>query len=97
MLETLLTFFSQPPPAFDPVFIPWLSALIAGNIIILGSIWAALRYVAKITPWAGDDKIIQILTGVFTALKSGKSKGVECDEHVANAEGVCESCGHPIE
>ena len=97
MFETLLAFFSQAPPAFDPVFIPWLSALIAGNVIILGSIWAALRYIAKVTPWAGDDKIIQIITGVFTALKSGKDANAECVEHVANGEGICENCGHPIE
>jgi len=69
MWEAILRFFSQPPPAFDPVFIPWVTALIAGNIIIASAVWALLKYIAKITPWAQDDKIIQILTGAYVAVK----------------------------
>jgi hypothetical protein len=101
MWDMIVLFFSQPPPALDPTLIPWLTALIAGNIIIFSAVWAFLKYVAKATPWAGDDKILQILTGAVAAVRGAVSskKAVDrvCDEHVADGNGVCEKCGHQIE
>jgi hypothetical protein len=74
MWQTIINFFAQPPPALDPVFIPWLTALIAGNIIIATGVWALMKYIAKITPWAQDDKIIQIITGGLAAVKGAVSR-----------------------
>lgn len=68
MWEVIITFFSQAPPALDPVFLPWLGALISGNVILGTGVWALLKYIAKLTPWAGDDKIIQIFTGAVGAM-----------------------------
>ena len=95
MWDAIFTFFSQPPPALDPVFIPWVTALIAGNIIIFSGLWAFLKYIAKATPWAGDDKVLQILTGAFGALMGviKPSPEVECVEEEAHEEGVlCPTC-----
>lgn len=77
MWEAVVRFFSQPPPAVDPVFIPWVTALIAGNIIFFSGVWALLKYIAKLTPWAEDDKIIQIITGAFSAIKEAVSPSGE--------------------
>ena len=99
MFESIIAFFSHAPPAFDPVFIPWLTALIAGNVIIVSAVWAVLKYLAKVTPWAGDDKIIQIITGAIAAAKgvvTSKPKE-ECVEHVPDGNGKCEVCGHELE
>jgi hypothetical protein len=75
MFQPILDFFTNvPPPAFDPVFIPWISKLVAGNVIIFGGLWAFLKAIAKATPWAGDDKIIQILTGAVAAVKEAVKK-----------------------
>jgi len=102
MWDAIVLFFSQPPPAIDPTFIPWLSALIAGNVIVFSAVWAFLKYIAKATPWAGDDKILQIITGAFGAfmgvLKPGtKLQEVACEEHVSDGNGTCEKCGQQIE
>ncbi len=90
MWEALITFFSTPPPALDPVFIPWLTALIAGNIIIVSGLWALLKYIAKITPWAVDDKIVQIVTGGVTAVRDVVSPLIKKKE----APVVEEECAH---
>ncbi len=113
MWDAIVLFFSQPPPALDPTFIPWLTALIAGNVIVFSAVWALLKYVAKTTPWAGDDKILQIITGAFGAfmgvLRPGAAVERVCDhedcDHVecdhADCDHVvgevCPTCGHHIE
>jgi hypothetical protein len=107
MWDVVITFFSQPPPALDPVFIPWLAALIAGNVIIVSGTWALLKYIAKLTPWAEDDRILQIISGAYGAVKGAVSpiKAVDhvcddpatCDEHVVDGNGTCEKCGQDIE
>lgn len=38
---------------------------IQGNFITISLILAVLKMVAKETPWATDDKIIEILTGLM--------------------------------
>lgn len=35
------------------------------NIITIGLLLAILKEIAKATPWAVDDKILQILTGLI--------------------------------
>ena len=111
MWEVLITFFSQAPPALDPTFLPWLGKLISGNVIVGTGLWALLKHIAKLTPWAEDDKILQIISGAVAAVKGSVSSkkavdhvcdhedchSVECDEHVADGNGVCEKCGHDIE
>lgn len=66
--------FLHNPPALDPILVPFFTKFINGNIIWLGMLWVILKYVAKMTPWAGDDKIIQIITGLFSQLKREKKK-----------------------
>lgn len=111
MLQAIVDFFKAPPPAMDPTFIPWLTALIAGNIIVGTALWALLKYIAKNTPWAVDDKIIQIITGGWGAIKDavGKIKKKPVEEPIELVEEVqeatppppespvCPSCGHLID
>jgi len=42
-----------------------LLQIIQENIITIGLVLAILKAVAKETPWAVDDRIIEILTGFF--------------------------------
>ena len=98
MWEALITFFTQPPPALDPTLVPWVTAFIAGNVIVVSIVWALLKFIAKQTPWAGDDKIIQVFSGAFAAMKGAiKPKSKPCDEHEAGEEGLCSKCGQVIE
>ena len=77
MWEAIYAFFQAPAPALDPVLIPWIAAFIAGNIIVMTGVWALLKYIAKLTPWAEDDKILQIITGGFTAVKDAVKPKME--------------------
>ncbi len=90
----------------DPTFIPWLTALIGGNVIVFSAVWAFLKFVAKATPWAWDDKVLQILTGAFGAFMGVLRPGTkvvelteECDhtdcDHVVGEP--CPTCGKVIE
>jgi hypothetical protein len=96
MWEVIVNFFSQPPPAIDPLFIPWVTALVAGNIIFITGAWALLKYIASLTPWAEDDKIIQIITGGYAAVRDAVSPLVKKKEVVAAEDGCagCEECDH---
>ncbi len=107
MWDAIVLFFSQPPPTIDPTFIPWFTALIGGNVIVFSAIWAFLKYVAKATPWAGDDKILQIITGAFGAFMGVLRPGAaveKCDHEDCDHENcdhtvgeVCPTCGHVTE
>lgn len=113
MIEAIVAFFSTEPPAMDPTLIPWMTALVAGNIITVTGLWALLKYIAKQTPWATDDKILQIITGGVTAIKGAviplvgkkevpiekKEEMVEECEHKLDSPDaeVCGKCGQPIE
>ena len=91
MWEFIVSFFGAPPPALDPLFVPWIAALIAGNVIIGTGLWALFKYIAKLTQWAQDDKIIQIITGAYDAIKGAVSKERELPEF--SQEPKCEKCG----
>jgi len=41
----------------------WLLEFVKENLITIGLVLAILREIAAVTPWAVDNKIIQILTG----------------------------------
>lgn len=43
----------------------WVTAFISENWMLLGLALAVLKVIAKATPWAGDDQIVQIFTGFF--------------------------------
>jgi hypothetical protein len=43
----------------------WLLDFIKENVITMSIILAILKVIAIETPWAADDKIIEILTGIF--------------------------------
>jgi len=47
--------------ALDPILVAFLSK----NIITLGVALKLLKELAKATPWALDDKIVQIATGLI--------------------------------
>jgi len=94
MFQTIINYFSQPPPAFDPLFVPWITALIAGNIIVGTAIWTLLKYIAKLTPWATDDKIIQIITGAFGAVKDAVKRN-PAPVDLADGE-ICDKCGSAL-
>ena len=111
MIEAIVAFFSTEPPAMDPTLVPWIAALVAGNIITVTGLWAFLKYVAKLTPWAADDKILQIITGGVSAVKgavmplmkkgNGKKEMVveeKCVDgvHLLGDNGKCKKCGQPI-
>jgi hypothetical protein len=109
MWESIVTFFSQVPPAADPMIVPWVAGFIAGNIITITVIWTILKQVAKITPWAGDDKVIQIFTGVLGAVKTAVTPLLpkknsttpvvveECEHKPDSPNGeICANCGEPI-
>jgi len=42
----------------------WVLAFMAKNVITCGIIWKVLGAIAEATPWAVDDKIHQIITGI---------------------------------
>ena len=96
MLEQIILFFKTPPPAMDPLFVPWVAALIGGNIIIFTAFWALFKYIAKLTPWAEDDKIIQIVTGAYTAIKDAVGS-VKKNPPVEAESNACPICGHEME
>lgn len=75
MWETIYAFFQTSPLAFDTVVVPWVTALISGNIILLTGVWAVLKYIATITPWAIDNKILKLFTGGFVAVKDAITPG----------------------
>jgi len=92
MFQFVIDFFSTPPPAFDPLFIPWITALIAGNVIVFSGLWGLFKYIAKLTPWAEDDKIIQIISGAYGAIKEAiptRKKEIE----TTDPDVKCETCG----
>ena len=94
MFQFVIDFFATKPPALDPLFIPWVTALIAGNVIVFSGLWALLKYIAKLTPWAEDDKIIQIISGAYAAVKSAiPIKKKETNLGVAAPDTHCEKCG----
>ncbi len=43
----------------------WLIAFIQDNVFTIGAVLAVLKVVAKATPWAVDDQIVQVLTGLI--------------------------------
>lgn len=94
MIDLIQQFFQQAPPAIDPTLVPWMVDLIAGNIIVGTGLWALLKFIAKRTPWAGDDKIIQIVTGAFGAVKD--AVGPVKKDIVEPELDLCESCGLPV-
>ena len=49
-----------------------LLQIIQENIITIGLVLAILKTVAKETPWAMDDKIVEILTGFLKRQKNVK-------------------------
>ena len=94
MFQSVINFFGTAPPALDPLFVPWLAALIAGNVIVISGLWALLKYIAKLTPWATDDKIIQIITGAYDAVKGAVSSKELPEKMVAESvDGACDRCG----
>ena len=93
MFEMIINYFSQPPPALDPLFVPWITALIAGNIIIVSAMWALLKYIAKLTPWAVDDNIIQIITGAVGAIKEAVGTVKKTNDV---GEFTCDKCGSTL-
>lgn len=54
--------------ALDPI----LMAFLSGNLITLGLALKILKEIAKATPWAVDDKVIQIVTGFINRNKEIK-------------------------
>ena len=48
--------------SFDPILLDFVQ----GNAITIGLVFAILKVIAKNTPWAVDDEIVQILTGFFS-------------------------------
>ncbi len=43
----------------------WLIPFITKNVITLGIVVKALKILAKKTPWAADDEIVQLFTGLL--------------------------------
>lgn len=52
----------------------WLLDFIAHNNLTIVAALALLKGFAKITPWDGDDRIVETLTGAFKALNPLKRK-----------------------
>jgi len=46
-----------------------LLEFIKENIVTLGLVMVVLKEIAKATPWAVDDKVVQILTGFLEKRK----------------------------
>lgn len=55
---------------FDMVLIEFIQ----GNVFTIGLVLGILKILAKETKWAGDDKVISFLSGVFTSAKSQIAK-----------------------
>jgi len=79
-MDWLVHLFSTDPVMLDAVLVPWTQKFIGGNILTFTVLWAVLKYIAVITPWAKDDEILQILTGAakaakeaIVAIKNGKN------------------------
>lgn len=53
------------PVSLDIVMIPWLQKFVAGNLITIYMCKKLAEYIAKVTPWAKDDEILQIFTGAI--------------------------------
>lgn len=56
---------------------PYIVEFVSKNFLGLLLVREVLKRVAKITPWAGDDQIYQILTGLFGIIRNWKSSGME--------------------
>lgn len=53
----------------------WLLDFVGKNWLTISFALVLLKGVAKITPWAQDDEIVQILTGAFDLLRARKTNG----------------------
>jgi len=74
MFNSILSFFNPIKEGLDPFIFSGaeeITQIVGNNIITISLGLIILKWIAKKTPWAGDDKIHQILTGLFQLIKSG--------------------------
>ena len=51
---------------------PYITTFVSNNWIALSIFLGALKIVASMTSWVGDDKIYTLLSGLFTQVRGGK-------------------------
>lgn len=51
-----------------------LLKFISENILTITVFLGLLKGLAKITPWAGDDQVVQVFTGAFDKIKGSKKQ-----------------------
>jgi hypothetical protein len=55
----------------------YIKAFISNNSFFLLLVYSLLKGTAKVTPWAHDDKIIQIFGGLIPFVKKSKNGGTK--------------------
>jgi len=92
-MDWLINFLAN-PLALDPTLVPFVTKLIAGNVITASVVWGILKYCAVKSTWAVDDKVIQFLTGMFKAAKDSIPQKGNQEPTEPIQEPVIEYCDH---
>jgi hypothetical protein len=48
---------------------PYIIEFVSGNWLALSLALGVLKVIAKMTPWAHDDEILQVFTGIFSQVR----------------------------
>ena len=66
----------------DIIILTFVKNFLSNNLIAITAILWILKSIAKATPWAIDDEIIQIVTGLISKLAPGFNKATNISDNI---------------